>query len=194
MARAFTFPATIQQSMTDEGPESPPTLRSVSVPEVVVDGPAVKDTNPKDAAAVSRIPLFLLSPLAKAHWSLAQFAGMLKYGAWNWRSAGVRSSVYLSAMQRHIDAYISGEEFDPIDGTHHLGNIMACAAILLDAKAAGKLTDDRPPSVGIRSTYKSLEELAARLHAQYADRHPRHYTIADTETEITARVGERPRR
>ena len=82
-------------------------------------------------------------------------------------------------MQRHLDAYHSGEEVDPIDGTHHLGNIMACAAIILDAKAAGKLTDDRPPRVGIRGTYKALEALAVKLIAQYADRKPRHYTIDD---------------
>src|ERR1700674_131625 len=110
------------------------------------EAPGQKDTNPKDAVASNRIPLWLLSPIAKAHWALAQFAGMLKYGAWNWRSTGVRSSAYTSALSRHIDAYISGEEFDPVDGTKHLGNIMACAAILLDAEAAGKLTDDRPPS------------------------------------------------
>ena len=150
----------------------PPTLPSVERPEV-------KESNPKDAAATTRIPLALLSPVAKANWALAQFAGMLKYGAWNWRAAGVRSSVYLSAMQRHIDAYGSGEEVDPIDGTHHLGNIMACAAILLDAKEAGKLTDDRPPRVSLRPAYRKLEALAAKLIAQYRDRAPRHFTIAD---------------
>ncbi len=144
-----------------------------------------KDTNPKDAAASSRIPLWLLSPIAKAHWALAQFAGFLKYGAWNWRIAGIRSSVYLSAMQRHLDAYTSGEEFDPIDGSHHLGNIMACAAIILDAKAAGKLTDDRPPSVSLRPAYEELEALATKLRAQYADRAPRHYTIDDTHPDVS---------
>lgn len=168
--------------MSVESPSTesvPPTLRSVDAPAPPPDV-ARKDTNPKDAAAQSRIPLWLLSPIAKAHWSLAQYAGMIKYGSWNWRVAGVRASVYLSAMQRHIDAYTSGEEFDPIDGTHHLGNIMACAAILLDAKEAGKLTDDRPPSVGIRTAYGFLEKLMTKLREQYADKAPRHYTIDDT--------------
>lgn len=156
----------------------PETLRSVDV--VVSAAPAIKETNPKDAAAMTRIPLWLLSPIASAHWALAQFAGMLKYGAWNWRIAGVRSSVYLSAARRHLDAYVSGEEVDPIDGTHHLANVMACCAILLDAREAGKLTDDRPPSVGLRQAYAQLEALAARLIEQYRDRAPRHYTIQDT--------------
>lgn len=162
--------------MIDDEEEVPPTLPSMRAA-------AVKESNPKDAAATARIPLWLLSPIAKAHWSLAQFAGMLKYGAWNWRVAGVRSSVYLSAMQRHIDAYASGEEVDPIDGTHHLGNIMACAAILLDAKESGKLTDDRPPRLGIRATYQALEALAAKLIAQYAKTKPRHFTAADGPSE-----------
>lgn len=157
----------------------PPTLPSVGRPVVQ----AVKETNPKDAAAVTRIPLWLCSPIAKAAWAVAQFAGFVKYGGWNWRIAGVKASVYLSALERHADAWKSGEEYDPIDGTHHLANIMACAAILLDAKAAGKLVDDRPPSVGIRKTYSALEGVMRALREQYADRNPRHYTIEDTEGE-----------
>lgn len=139
-----------------------------------------KATNPKDLIGDTKVPMWLLSPIAKAHWALGQFAGMLKYGAWNWRAAGVRSSVYISAMERHIEAYKSGEEYDPVDGSHHLGNIMACAAILLDARAAGKLTDDRPPSVEVRSTFAFVEGAMAKLKLQYADKKPRHWTIADS--------------
>lgn len=147
---------------------------------------ATKASNPKDAIGDRKVPLWLCSAIAKAHWALAQFAGMLKYGAWNWRAAGVRSSVYISAMKRHIDRYESGEELDPIDKTHHLGNIMACAAILLDAKAAGKLIDDRPPSVPVDETYKYVQETMAELRVQYADHAPKHYTIADTEAPCQA--------
>lgn len=143
-----------------------------------------KDTNPKDQQAASKIPLSLCSPIAEAKWALAQFAGLTKYGAWNWRIAGVRSSVYLSAAKRHLAAYLSGEEVDPTDGTDHRGNVMACMAILIDAEAAGKLIDDRPPSVCLRPTYAQCEALMAQLCAQYADKNPRHYTIADTEVEI----------
>lgn len=141
-----------------------------------------KDTNPKDAIGDKKVPLWLCSAIAKAQWACAQYAGFLKYGAWNWRKAGIRSSVYLSALQRHLDAYTSGEEFDPIDGTHHLGNIMACAAILLDARAAGKLNDDRPPSVELRATYAEVEARMAGLRVEYGDKSPKHYTIEDSET------------
>lgn len=139
-----------------------------------------KDTNPKDAIAGAKVPLWLLSPIAKAIWSIAMFAGMTKYGAWNWRVSGVRLSVYLSAIQRHFDAFVSGETHDPVDCTHHLGNIMACCAIILDAAAAGKLVDDRPPSVSLRPTYAEAEATMATLQAKYADKSPKHYTIDDT--------------
>lgn len=150
---------------------------------------STKDTNPKDVAATTKVPLWLLSPIASAHWALAQFSGMTKYGAWNWRVAGVRSSVYLSAAMRHLAAYLSGEETDPVDGTHHLGNVMACCAILLDARAAGTLTDDRPPSVDLRTTYGELEKRAEKLRAQYADKAPRHYTIEDTVAAVAGVTG-----
>ncbi len=162
----------------------PPTLPSVPFPLVKA---VTKDTNPKDAAAVARVPLSIIPPVAKAHCAMAFFAGRLKYGSWNYLVAGVKASVYLDAAQRHLDAYNSGEELDPVDETHHLGNVMACCAILLAAKAAGKLVDDRPPSVGIRSAYTALEALAGKLAAKYGDRNPRHYTIADSAKDRDAK-------
>lgn len=145
-------------------------------------GGAGKMSNPKDVLSDTRIPLWLLSGVAKIHWALAQFAGLLKYGAWNWRVAGIRASVYLSAMERHIEGLKAGEEYDPVDGTHHLGNIMACAAIMLDAKAAGKFIDDRPPALDHRPTIAFGEALMKDLRDKYKDRTPRHFSIADTHS------------
>lgn len=136
-------------------------------------------TNPKDMVSDKKLALHLLSPIAEAHWAVGQYAGMLKYGAWNWRAAGARASVYISAARRHLAAYLSGEEFDPVDGSHHLGNVMACCAILLEAREIGKLTDDRPPCFSHRSTYKWAEDQMATLKVQYADKAPKHYTIGD---------------
>jgi len=136
----------------------------------------LKPSNPKDAVGDTKVPLALCSPIAKAHWALAQHCGRVKYGAWNWREAGARISVYLSAIQRHADAYLSGERLDPADGTHHLGNIMACCAILLEAEAAGKLADDRPPEVGMRCVYAEVEQQQAELTKKYNDRNPKHWT------------------
>jgi hypothetical protein len=153
---------------------------SYSPPLAPAADPRTKDTNPKDAIGDKKLPLSLCSPIAKAAWAVAQFVGMVKYGAWNWRSAGIRSSIYTSALQRHLDAYLSGEEVDPIDQTPHLGHIMACAAILIDAKAAGKLNDDRPPVVGLREAYAAAEKQMALARENYGHMRPHHFTIADT--------------
>ncbi len=154
-----------------------------------------KGTNPKDAIGVTKIPAAYLSPIAKAYWALAMQCGRLKYGAWNFRVAGVRMSVYLDAIGRHLDAVVSGETTDPVDGTDHFGNIMACCAIVLDAREAGILTDDRPPSVSLRRVYAEQEALMARLKEKYADKSPRHYTIADTrDFETSEKKSERPRK
>jgi len=66
-----------------------------------------KESNPKEAIGSTKVPLNLCSPIASAHWALAQYAGMAKYQAWNWRAAGVRASTYIGAIKRHADAYNS---------------------------------------------------------------------------------------
>lgn len=143
---------------------------------------ATKPTNPKDMVATNKLPLHLVSPFVKAYQSIAHFLGNVKYGAWNWRAAGVRSSVYLSALHRHIDAYSEGEENDPVDGTPHLANAMACIGIIIDAKHCGKLIDDRQPSNAgeLAKVRAELEATMVRIRERYADKDPKHWTIADT--------------
>ena len=139
-----------------------------------------KLSNPKEAIGDKKVPLWLCSPVAEAHWAAAQFCGLTKYGAWNWRAAGVRTSTYLSAIKRHHGRYSNGERLDPVDGTLHLGNIMACAAILLEAEYLGKLNDDRPPPADLQKVFDEVEGICGALKAKYADKEPKHWTIADT--------------
>lgn len=143
----------------------------------------LSNPNPKEAIGATKLPLHLCSPVAMAHWSLAQYAGMIKYGAWNWRAAGVRASTYIGAMLRHVESYASGEEYDPVDGTRHLGNIMACAAILMEAKAMNLLTDDRAIPIDFRPEWEEAQALMSRLVKQYEEylpggpKAPHHYTL-----------------
>lgn len=149
----------------------------------VEPAPEAQDTaNPKDAAGRAKVPLWLLSPIAKAAWAGAAFIGKVKYGAWNYRGTKVYASVYISAAMRHLDAYLGGETHDLEDGTHHLGNVMACCAILLDCAASGNLIDDRPPSVSLRPAYGEMQALIQPTEAKYADRTVKHWTIDDTKT------------
>jgi len=106
---------------------------------------STKDTNPKDAIGSTKLPLSLIPSTASAHIAMAHLHGALKYGAYNWRTAGVRSSIYLDAMYRHLAAWHNGEDYDRESGLPHLAHVGACVNILLDAKECGKLSDDRPP-------------------------------------------------
>lgn len=144
----------------------------------------IKPTNPKDAIATDKLALHLVSPIVKAYQAIAHYLGNVKYGAWNYRAAGARASIYRSALDRHLDAWWEGEENDPVDGTPHLANAQACLNILIDAKHAGKLIDDRPPSnhKGLAEVRSQFEELMPKIRQRYADKAPHHFTIADTET------------
>lgn len=71
--------------------------------------------------------------------------GAQKYGPYNWRGNAVISSIYVDALMRHAMAWFDEKEEVAEDSkVHHLGHVIACAAILLDAQATGNLVDDRP--------------------------------------------------
>lgn len=102
------------------------------------------DGNPKTAAGAAKVPLHLVPPSATYHLAEAFADGARKYGPFNWRDKGVSASVYIAAMMRHVDAYRDGEDVSRDALVHHLGHVMACCAIILDAASVGKLNDDRP--------------------------------------------------
>lgn len=118
-----------------------------------------KDTNPKDDAASTRLPLHLI-PFISLFWeALALYEGRWKYNRRNWIVGKVRVSVYYSAMMRHAMRYFAGERVDEKSGVHHLGSIKACCSILLDAEENGTLIDDRHLLEG---DLKFAEEMAER--------------------------------
>lgn len=106
--------------------------------------PAYPDDNPKTSIGVSKAPLHYIPPVALVHLGLAMENGGAKYGLMNWRQFTVSSSVYYDAMLRHLMAWWDGEDAAPDSKVHHLGHVMACAAILLDAAETTRLNDDRP--------------------------------------------------
>lgn len=138
----------------------------------------MKDTNPKDAIANGKVPLSLCSPVAMARWAEAMVAGREKYGAFNYRVCGASATVYAEGAMRHLQRYLAGEDLDPDDLVTNLGAAMANISIILDAQAAGTLNDDRPPPIPLQHTYLDVEKSVKRLHEKYADRMPKHYTIA----------------
>jgi hypothetical protein len=98
-----------------------------------------KDVNPKDRLGVKKIPFELCSTVAHVFWALAQGDGERKYGRDNWREKPVQEHIYLAAIERHVKRMRAGEIIDKVSGVPHAGHIMACAAIIEDARAAGCL-------------------------------------------------------
>ena len=158
-----------------------PVLTIAEVPTVF--DPASKPTNPKDMVGTSKVPFHLWPETATAMGCLGLLDGMLKYGRHNWRVAGIRSSIYVDALRRHIAAVFEGEDIDPDSGLPHMSHILACAAIMVDAKAAGTLTDDRMVKGGYRQLITELTPHVARLKQLHAGKNPKHYTIADNSAE-----------
>lgn len=110
---------------------------------VTTFGPLVDD-NPKTAFGSAKPSTSAIPPIAVLHLGKAMAFGGAKYGRFNWRDKGVTTSVYTDAMQRHLLAFCDGEDIASDSKAHHLAHVMACCAILLDAAAVDKLTDDRP--------------------------------------------------
>lgn len=116
-----------------------------------------KETNPKDAAATTRLDFSVWPETASAYGALAMTEGDYKYGGYNYRVVGVQASVYISALRRHIAKWQNGEDNDPVTGVPHLANALACIGVLIDAKEAGVLVDDRPPKVDMGRLLKEFE-------------------------------------
>lgn len=141
-------------------------------------------SNPKDAIGSDKLPLHLWPNTATALGCIGMLNGMLKYGRSNFRVAGVRASIYIDAAKRHLNAWFEGEECDKDDGVPHLAAALSCIAIIVDARAAGKLNDDRMVSGGYAKLVAELTPHVKRLKDLHKDRAPKHYTINDNPEEV----------
>lgn len=106
-------------------------------------------TNPKDLMGAKKIDLSLFPDVAVLYGALAMNDGAHKYGPYNWRTKHVRATVYITAARRHLLAWAAGEEIAEDSGVHHLGHVLGCIAILLDAQVTGALIDDRYASAAV---------------------------------------------
>jgi hypothetical protein len=100
-------------------------------------------SDPKAVHGEKKPQLHLIPPAANDEMARALECGKKKYGEFNWRLIRVNMTTYLSAMRRHIDCLLDGEDIDPESGAHHLGHVLAGAGIVLDARRHGTLIDDR---------------------------------------------------
>jgi hypothetical protein len=154
-------------------------------------------TNPKDAIGSVKLPLHLWPAEATALGCLGMLEGRCKYGRNNYIAGeGVIASIYVDAAKRHLDAWFSGEEFnpdlvftaegEPVVGLSHLGNALACIAIIVKARAHDKLIDDRD-FYGSPGAYRKFVEyltpLVKKIQGKFADKKPHHYTLNDNRED-----------
>jgi hypothetical protein len=102
------------------------------------------DQNPKSAYGIVKAPLHLVPSTALVQVAEVMRLGAAKYGPYNWRDQDVAATVYVSAAQRHIAAWLDGEDIDTESGQPHTAHAAACLLILLDACVNKALIDDRP--------------------------------------------------
>lgn len=126
----------------------------------------VKESNPKDAVGTKKVPFSTVPSKIIAEVGLAMLEGALKYGRHNYRSIGVRTSVYYDAALRHLTAFWEGQDVDPDSGLPHVVKAMACLAVLRDSQIVGNVVDDRPPSLP-ENWQQELNERAAALIDKY---------------------------
>lgn len=133
-----------------------------------------KPSNPKDAVGSDKAPLSTVPTQVLGELGLAMLEGALKYGRHNYRSVGVRSSIYFDAAMRHLNAWWEGQDIDPDSGLSHLVKAMACCCVIRDSELQGNVNDDRPPRVVNQNWVQDLNAKAKALVAKYPNPVPPH--------------------
>lgn len=145
---------------------------------------SLKDTNPKDAVGTGKTPFSTIPTEVLAELGLVMLEGARKYGRHNYRSAGVRASVYYDAALRHLARFWEGEDLDPDSGMPHLTHVMACMTVLRDSQFYGNWTDDRPPRLP-DGWLADLNERAKSIVEKYPDPVPAHTQEGQQDTRDT---------
>lgn len=141
----------------------------------------MKDTNPKDAVGVRKVPISTLPCGPLLYAGLAMLEGARKYGRHNYRATGVRASVYYDAVVgRHLMPWYEGEDMDPDSGLCHIDKAIAGLLVLRDSMLSGNWVDDRP--IRNRVDLAALNEKAAEIIDKYPDAVPP-YTQAALEAD-----------
>lgn len=128
-----------------------------------------KETNPKDAIGIKKLPLHVVSMPVMAEIGLGMMEGARKYGSHNYRVAGVRASVYFDATMRHLMSWWEGEDIDPDSGLSHISKAMSALHVLRDAMMNDKWNDDRPPKFKNKEWVRDANKKAGEIIEKYPD-------------------------
>lgn len=128
-----------------------------------------KETNPKDAVGIKKVPMSCVSSPVVMEMALGMMEGARKYGRHNYRVAGVRASVYYDAAMRHLMDWYEGTDIDPDSGLSHISKAMSALHVLRDAMLNDMWTDDRPPKFKDPEWVKKMNLKASEIIEKYPD-------------------------
>lgn len=100
--------------------------------------------NPKDIVGARKAPLEGVPAAGAIFAAPAHAIGHAKYGPFNWRDQPVQVMSYIGAIQRHLAAYVDGQDLAEDTQVHHLAHALAGLNIIADSMALGTLIDNRP--------------------------------------------------
>lgn len=145
-----------------------------------------KPTNPKDAVGIKKAPISTVSPVVMTEVGLAMLEGARKYGRHNYREAGVRASVYVDALWRHVfeQWWDCGQDVDPDSGLNHITKAIATLMVLRDSMILGNWVDDRPPSMP-EELIAEYNKVAGDIIERYPDAKPAFVKEDKLESELT---------
>lgn len=103
----------------------------------------MSDENPKTLLGRLKPGQSVVSQIGRLWLTAVHEFGAGRYSPFNWREKRIPTNIYLDAIQRHLDEYATGVDNASDSGLPHLAHIAANCLILLDAKHAGTLDDDR---------------------------------------------------
>lgn len=114
----------------------------------------MNELTPKDLVGLSKVPLIsVVPPSSIIYEALAMRYGAylapradggFGYGPFNWRTKGVRASIYVDTFLRHAFGWWDGEDLASDSKVHHLAHLKASCGVILDAIETGTFIDDRP--------------------------------------------------
>lgn len=145
-----------------------------------------KQSNPKDIVGSAKLSLTIVPDTLEICAAMGFLEGALKYGRFNWRVCGIRASIYLDALERHIAKWKNGQDYDKLTTVHHLDNAIACLGIMRDAMLYGKMEDDRPPCPNPDAMAELIDAQGAtiaHLTTMFKAHNPYQFTIKDTPRE-----------
>ena len=127
-----------------------------------------KESNPKEAIGASKWRILSVLPMGVI-WEAAvgMLEGALKYGRHNYRSAGVRASIYYDATMGHLTSFWEGEDIDEDSQLSHITKAITSLITLRDGMMQGKWVDDRPPKSDVPAIRAELQQKVDALLAKY---------------------------